>query len=209
MSEQKVAPFQFGAEDVEIESRETLFKGFFGMERLRLRHARFGGGYTEAFDREIFQRGDATCVLPYDPVRDEVVLLEQFRPGALGRNQSPWLLELVAGMDEPGETPEDVANREAEEEAGLTFKRLEKICHYLVSPGGTTEMVSLFCGQVDASGAGGLYGIEAEHEDIRAHVMAADEALRMIADGRINNAAAIIALQWLAMQRQRLKQEWS
>ncbi|TBW55888.1 ADP-ribose diphosphatase [Marinobacter halodurans] len=209
MPEQTVAPFQFGAEDVEVESRETLYKGFFGMERLRLRHARFAGGYTDVFDREIFQRGDATCVLPYDPVRDEVVLLEQFRPGALGRNQSPWLLELVAGMDEPGETPEDVANREAEEEAGLTFRRLEKICHYLVSPGGTTEMVSLFCGHVDASGAGGLHGIEAEHEDIRAHVMAADEALRMITDGRINNAAAIIALQWLAMQRPRLKQEWS
>lgn len=209
MSDKRSTPFQFSENDVRIESRETLYKGFFRMDRLRLSHARFDGGFTESFDREMFLRGDATCVLPYDPVRDEVVLLEQFRPGALWRDQSPWLLELVAGMNEPGESPEDVAHREADEEAGLTFRRLEKICKYLVSPGGTTEMVSLYCGHVDADGAGGLFGIEAEHEDIRAHVMAADEALRMITDGRINNAAAIIALQWLAMQRPRLRKEWT
>ncbi|WP_148861683.1 NUDIX domain-containing protein [Marinobacter fonticola] len=208
MSEKSPAPFQFSEKDVRIENRETLFKGFFQMDRLRLSHIRFAGGYTEVFDRELFVRGDATCVLPYDPQRDEVVLLEQFRPGALWRDQSPWLLELVAGMNEPGETPEDVAHREAEEEAGLEFRQLEKICSYLVSPGGTTEMVSLYCGHVSTEGAGGLYGIEAEHEDIRAHVMAADEALRMIADGRINNAAAIIALQWLTIQRSRLREEW-
>ncbi|WP_165857667.1 ADP-ribose diphosphatase [Marinobacter sp. JSM 1782161] len=209
MSETTRKPFQFSQDDVRIDKRETVFQGFFRMERLHLSHALFAGGETGAFERELFLRGDATCVLPYDPVRDEVVLLEQFRPGALWRDQSPWLLELVAGMNEPGETPEDVAHREADEEAGLTFRRLEKICQYLVSPGGTTEMVSLYCGHVSTEGAGGLYGLAEENEDIRAHVMAAEDALRMIADGRINNAAAIIALQWLAMQRNRLKEEWS
>lgn len=201
-------PFQFSAKDVDIQKRETVYKGFFSMEKLTLRHARFAGGKTEAFTRELFQRGDATCVLPYDPQRDEVVLLEQFRPGAIGRDQSPWLLELVAGINEAGESPEDVARREAEEEAGLSFQTLEHVLDYLVSPGGTTEMVHLFCGRVQTESAGGLYGLEAEHEDIRAHVFSADEALAMVADGTINNAAGVIALQWLQINRSRLRREW-
>ncbi|MBS3804805.1 MAG: NUDIX domain-containing protein [Oleiphilaceae bacterium] len=202
-------PFQFSRQDVDIESRETVYDGFFKMEKLTLRHARFDGGTTPPFAREVFSRGDSTCVLPYDPRRDEVVLLEQFRPGALGREQSPWLLELVAGMNEPGETPEDVAHREADEEAGLGFVTLEHICDYLVSPGGTTEMVYLYCGRVDTYQAGGLFGLETEHEDIRAHVFGADEAIEMISDGRINNAAGVVALQWLQINRPRLRQEWT
>ncbi|MDX1635553.1 MAG: NUDIX domain-containing protein [Marinobacter sp.] len=208
MSDQ-TPPFQFSEQDVDIQHRETVFEGFFSMEKLTLRHARFAGGMTESFTRELFLRGDATCVLPYDPQRDEVVLLEQFRPGALGRDQSPWLLELVAGMNEAGESPAEVARREAEEEAGLEFQTLEHILDYLVSPGGTTEMVHLFCGRVKTESAGGLYGLEAEHEDIRAHVFSADEALAMVADGSINNAAGIIALQWLQINRPRLRREWT
>lgn len=209
MSNRSVEPFQFTERDVRVESRETVFQGFFRMDRLKLSHARFDGGRTPLFSRELFIRGDATCVLPYDPVRDEVVLLEQFRPGAMGRAQSPWLLELVAGMNEPGETPQQAAQREGEEEAGLHFQSLEPICEYLVSPGGTTEMIHLFCGHVSTENAGGLFGIEEEHEDIRAHVITLDQALAMIADGQINNAAALIGLQWLFINRTRLQQEWS
>lgn len=200
-------PFQFSAGDVRIDKRETVFQGFFRMDKLWLTHPRFDGQEMPVFTRELFIRGDATCVLPYDPVRDEVVLLEQFRLGALGRAQSPWLLELVAGMNEDGESPEEVAQREGQEEAGLTFSKLEKICDYLVSPGGTTEMIHLFHGQISAESAGGLFGIEHEHEDIRAHVVSADDAIAMIHDGRINNAAAIIALQWLELNRSRLRRE--
>ncbi|TNE97451.1 MAG: NUDIX domain-containing protein [Gammaproteobacteria bacterium] len=200
-------PFQFSASNVYIEKRETVFQGFFRMDKLWLTHPRFDGQEMPVFTRELFIRGDATCVLPYDPVRDEVVLLEQFRLGALGRAQSPWLLELVAGMNEDGESPEEVAQREGQEEAGLTFSKLEKICDYLVSPGGTTEMIHLFYGQISAESAGGLFGIEHEHEDIRAHVVSADDAIAMIHDGRINNAAAIIALQWLELNRSRLRRE--
>ncbi|SDX34896.1 NUDIX domain-containing protein [Marinobacter mobilis] len=208
-TENAVGPFQFGQHDVRIERRETVFQGFFRMDKLWLTHPRFGGDEMPLFTRELFIRGDATCVLPYDPDRDEVVLLEQFRPGVLGREQSPWLLELVAGMNEDGETPEQVAQREGQEEAGLQFGQLEKICEYLVSPGGTTELIHLYCGQVSSEHAGGVHGIEAEHEDIRVHVVAFDEAVAMIADGRINNAAAIIALQWLQLHRQRIRQSWS
>ncbi|WP_417521522.1 NUDIX domain-containing protein [Marinobacter sp.] len=201
-------PFQFKASDVKIEKRETVFQGFFRMDKLWLTHPRFDGRSMPQFTRELFIRGDATCVLPYDPERDEVVLLEQFRLGALGREQSPWLLELVAGMNEDGETSEEVAQREAEEEAGLSFSKLEKICDYLVSPGGTTEMVYLYCGKVSTESAGGLFGLEEESEDIRAHVVSADDAIAMITDGRINNAAAIIALQWLELNRTRLRAGW-
>jgi len=200
-----VEPFQFKASDVTIEKRETVFQGFFRMDKLWLTHPRFDGRSMPRFTRELFLRGDATCVLPYDPCRDEVVLLEQFRLGALGRDQSPWLLELVAGMNEDGESSEDVARREGQEEAGLSFSKLEKICNYLVSPGGTTEMIYLYYGQVSTEGAGGLYGLEHEHEDIRVHVVSADEAIAMIGDGRINNAAAIIAIQWLQLNRARLR----
>ncbi len=200
-------PFQFNASDVRIEKRETVFQGFFRMDKLWLTHPRFDGRDMPVFTRELFIRGDATCVLPYDPIRDEVVLLEQFRLGALHRSQTPWLLELVAGMNEEGETPEQVAQREGQEEAGLTFSRLDRICDYLVSPGGTTELIHLYCGLVSTEAAGGLFGIEHEHEDIRAHVVSATEAIAMIRDGRINNAAAIIALQWLELNRARLREE--
>jgi len=200
-------PFQFQARDVRIEKRETVFRGFFRMDKLWLTHPRFDGREMPVFTRELFIRGDATCVLPYDPVRDEVVLLEQFRLGALGRDQSPWLLELVAGMNEEGETPEEVARREGQEEAGLVFSKLSKICDYLVSPGGSTEMIHLFCGLISTENAGGLYGIEHEHEDIRAHVLGATEAIAMMEAGQVNNAAGIIALQWLTMNRDRLRRE--
>tara|TARA_R110000824_G_scaffold50061_1_gene140148 strand:+ start:183 stop:806 length:624 start_codon:yes stop_codon:yes gene_type:complete len=198
-------PFQFKASDVTIEKRETVFEGFFRMDKLWLTHPRFDGRSMPQFTRELFIRGDATCVLPYDPSRDEIVLLEQFRLGALGRDQSPWLLELVAGMNEDGEPNEDVAQREGQEEAGLSFSKLEKICEYLVSPGGSTEMIHLYYGRVNTESAGGLFGLEHEHEDIRAHVVSVDEAIAMVSDGRINNAAAIIAIQWLQLNRPRLR----
>ena len=198
-------PFQFKASDVTIEKRETVFEGFFRMDKLWLTHPRFDGRSMPQFTRELFIRGDATCVLPYDPSRDEIVLLEQFRLGALGRDQSPWLLELVAGMNEDGETNEDVAQREGQEEAGLSFSKLEKICEYLVSPGGSTEMIHLYYGRVNTESAGGLFGLEHEREDIRAHVVSVDEAIAMVSDGRINNAAAIIAIQWLQLNRPRLR----
>lgn len=199
---------QFDASDVQILEEKTLFQGFFAVRGLRLRHRCFNGGWTGAFEREVFVRDDATCVLPYDPVRDQVVLVEQFRAGALGRDASPWLLEIVAGIDEPGATPEQTARREADEEAGLTLGRLEPICDYLVSPGGTNELVHLYCASVDSANAGGIHGLDHENEDIRVCPMSYDEAQAALADGRVWNAPAIMALQWLALNRERLRAEW-
>ena len=198
----------FGHDDVEIQSEEVLFRGFFQVRGLTLSHRLFDGGWSASMQRELFWRDNATCVLPYDPDRDEVVLIEQFRVGALGRDASPWLLEVVAGINEPGDSPESTALREAREEAGLELGTLEHICDYLVSPGGTNELVHLFGAHVDCSRAGGIHGLALENEDIRVRPMPAAEALAGIRDGRIWNAPSIMALQWLALNRERLRREW-
>ena len=188
----------------ELIDRDVLYEGFFALHRLRLRFQRFDGAWSPAIDRELFERGHAVAVLPYDPRTDQVVMIEQFRPGALEAPGGPWLTEIVAGMIEPNETAEDVAYRETVEESGLQIDRLLPITRYWVSPGGTTESIHLYLGVVDSRDAGGLHGLADEHEDIRVQVMALDEALGRVAEGLICSAAPIIALQWLAMNRDRL-----
>jgi ADP-ribose pyrophosphatase len=194
---------------VAIETRETCHDGFFRLERIRLRHGLFGGGSSPPLTRELFERGHAVAVLPYDPVRDAVVLIEQFRVGALERPGGPWLTEIVAGIIDPGEAPEAVARREAGEEAGLEVAALESIGRVYLSPGGSSETVRLYCGQVDAGAAGGIHGLADEGEDIRVEVASFDDALARVADGRIDSAAPVIALQWLALNRERLRRRWS
>lgn len=187
----------FSREDVEILQRREVYRGFFRMEELKLRHRRFDGGWTETFTRELFIRGDAVGVLLHDPANRLVGLIQQFRVGALAEPSGPWLYELVAGMVDSGETPSQVAARELEEEAGITDCKLEPICNYLVSPGGCDEKLYLFYGATDLSGAGGRYGIAGEHEDIYLHVFSEDEVFAAFAEGRFNNAATTIALLWL------------
>mgnify|MGYP000721657924 CR=1 FL=1 len=185
---------QFGKDDFELIERETCFEGFFKLEKFHFRHKRFDGTWSRLVQREIFVRGDATCVLPYDPLEGRVVLLEQFRVASVLENQSPWLIELIAGINEQGEQPEEVARRESVEEADVELGALHKICDYLVSPGGTTEKVSLYCARVDSQGVGGIFGLPEEDEDIKVHVVSLESALDMVDSGQINNAAAIIAL---------------
>ena len=191
--------------DVEITRHEVLFQGFFRLDKLHLRHRTFRGGWTPVFTREIFERGEAVCVLLYDPQRDAVVLTEQFRPGALADEHSPWLLEVVAGMVEKGEQYEDVARREALEEAGCAIEQLLPICRYWVSPGGTSERVALFCALVDSQPLGGLHGLAEEHEDIRLCTLSFSDAWHLLQQGRINNAATIMALQWLKLNHNDLR----
>ena len=194
--------------DYRILTHEVAYQGFFRIERFRLRHQLFAGGWTEELIRELFERGHAAAVLPYDPALDELVLVEQFRIGALQAPGGPWLLEIVAGIIDPGEQPEQVVRREAVEETGLTLGETEFICDYLVSPGGTSERIALFCGRVDASDAGGIHGLEAEGEDIRVSRVSYEQATEMLASGRLNSASAIIAMQWLMLNRTRLREQW-
>ncbi len=194
---------------VEIVKREQCFKGFYQLDRVHLRHELFAGGMSREISREVFVRHDAVCVLPYDPQRDEVVLIEQFRVGAMGKTETPWLIELVAGLIDKAEVPEEVAHREGEEEAGLTFSSLWPITRYFPSPGGSTEFVHLYLGRCSTVGVGGLHGLEEEAEDIRVTVWAYEDALQAVRDGRISNAASIIALQWLALNRAEVRGLWS
>lgn len=195
---------------VEIVKRENGYQGFYQLDRVFLHHELFAGGMSREISREVFVRHDAVCVLPYDPVRDEVVLIEQFRVGALGKIDNPWLIELVAGLiDKEGENdPEDIAHREGEEEAGLTFSALWPITRYFPSPGGSTEFVHVFLGRCDSTHAGGLHGLDEEAEDIRVTKWAYEDALQAVRDGRISNAASIIALQWLALNRAEVRGLW-
>ncbi|QVM96303.1 NUDIX domain-containing protein [Pseudomonas sp. B21-012] len=194
---------------VEIVDRATCYKGFYRLDKVRLRHELFAGGMGREISRELFVRHDAVCVLPYDAQRDEVVLIEQFRVGAIGKVDNPWLIELVAGLIDKDEQPEEVAHREAEEEAGLVFSTLWPMTRYFPSPGGSDEFVHLYLGRCSSVGAGGLHGLEEEGEDIRVKVWAFEDALQAVRDGKIANAATIIALQWLALNRAEVRGLWS
>lgn len=195
--------------DIEILEKELCYQGFFRMERYTLRHRLFNGAWSKPIIRELMERGHAAAVLPYDPASDQVVLIEQFRIGAVSAPVGSWLLEIVAGIIELDESAEQVVRREAVEEAGCTILELIPLYDYLVSPGGTSERIALYCGRVDAShSVGGFYGIEDEGEDIKVHVMPFVEALSLLNTGKIAAASAIIALQWLALNRDYVRSCW-
>ena len=208
MQKPENVPVTFAKNDVEIIARETLYSGFFSMELYRFRHRLFNGEMSGEIRREIFERGHAAVLLPFDPVRDEVVLVEQVRIAAYDTSETPWLLEMVAGMIEEGESVEDVARREALEEAGLAIGRTKPVLSYLASPGGTTERSSIMVGEVDATTAKGIHGLADENEDIRVHVVSREQAYQWVEEGKIDNAASVIALQWLQLHYQTLRNEW-
>jgi ADP-ribose pyrophosphatase len=193
---------------VEIEQRENCYKGFYKLDKVLLKHKLFAGGMSRTISRELFVRHDAVCVLPYDPQRDEVVLIEQFRVGALDKAANPWLIEMVAGLIDTDEQPEEIAHREAQEEAGLSLAALWPISRYFPSPGGSDEFVHLYLGRCSTQGVSGIHGLEEEAEDIRVRVWSFSDALQAVKDGKINNAATIIAIQWLALNREEVRGLW-
>jgi len=195
--------------NVEVLEKTICFEGFFRIEKYRLRHRLFSGDWSQPLVREVFERGHAAAVLPYDPIRDEVILIEQFRVGALDAQDGSWLLEIVAGMIEAGETAQDVVKRESIEEANCIISDLIPLYDCFVSPGGTTERVALFCGRVDSTHAGGVHGAAEEGEDIKVHVVPLDTALTFLNSGKITSASAIIALQWLALNRASVHTRWT
>ncbi|EKD70397.1 MAG: Hydrolase, MutT/nudix family protein [uncultured bacterium] len=198
----------FTQNDYEIVKRELLYQGVFRMVRNHVRHRKFNGGWSNIFTREILERRSAVGILLYDPVLDQVVLIEQFRVGALANPPVPWLIEIVAGIYNENENPTDVAVRESEEEAGAKILDIYPICEYFVSPGGSNEYIHIFCGKIDASKLGGVHGLEHENEDIRAFVISADEAFQLIKEGKIKTSPVIISLQWLQLNREWLKKLW-
>jgi len=207
----------FTRDDVEIIDKKSGYDGFFHLNTYTLRHRQFAGGWGPEITREVFERGHAVGVLPYDPATDKVILIEQFRVGAYAaiaspwfdEDASPWLYETVAGIIDEGERPEDVAYRESIEETGLTLTDLMPVSHYHVSPGGTSETVFVFIGRTDASNLEGFHGVAHEGEDIRPFSVTLDEAYDSIAKGLVNNAMTIIAIQWLMLNRETVRSKWS
>ncbi|HMA48340.1 MAG TPA: NUDIX domain-containing protein [Magnetospirillaceae bacterium] len=197
------------ADDVEILEKTTPFQGYFRVDRYVLKFRRFDGGWSPDVTREIFERGHAVALVLYDPVRDEVGLCEQFRPGALAAGWHPWLIELPAGIIDEGQTPEAVAIREAKEETGLEIDEVVPARRYLVTPGGSTESMQIFAARIDATKLTGVHGLEEEGEDIRVFPLPAEEAFSWVESGRICNGMTIIGLDWLAKNRDALRARWS
>ena len=194
--------------EYEIVNKTVCYQGFFRLERYQVRHELFAGGWSNDLTRELLERGHAAAVILYDPRLDSVVMIEQFRIGAVGTSDGPWLLEFVAGIIEDGEDPEAVVRREAWEEAGCEIQDLVPAIRFLLSPGGCSEEIHLFCARVDAEGIGGIHGLAHEGEDIRVSVVPVGEAVSMLERGKISNATAIVALQWLALHRGELRKRW-
>jgi ADP-ribose pyrophosphatase len=191
----------FDKKDLQIINKQPLYRGFFECNSYTFKHKLFAGGWSPEITREIFERGHAAAVLPYDIKNDTVVLIEQFRFGAIETDQSPWLFEIVAGIIEKGEKAEDVMKREALEEAGVTIQSSQFIMNCLPTPGGSTEHIDIYIGSVDSTTASGLHGLEEEGEDIRVHVVPRETAYQWVLEGKINNSATVIALLWLQLNK--------
>jgi ADP-ribose pyrophosphatase len=196
--------------DVRVNHQEIVYQGFYQVQKLKLQHRLFKGGWSSELQRELVVRLPAVAVLMYDAKRDEVVLIEQFRVGAMGHEDGPWQLEMVAGMIDTQETSEQVAVRECEEESGamITESDLEVVCKYLVTPGGSNESLDIYCAPVDSSQLGGVHGLPTEGEDIQVQVIERQMLWQMLEQGKLTNAATIIATQWLQIHYLRLQAQW-
>lgn len=197
-----------GKDDLEILEREICFQGFYRLERLRLRHRLFAGGMSPPIVREVIEKGDVAAVLLFDPKRDEVVMIEQFRVGARDDPRGPWLLEIVAGLIEPGETPEEVARREALEEADCVVSELLPISTFYVTPAKSSQRAHLYLGRVDSARAGGVHGLAHEGEDIRVVCLPSAQAVTLAEQGRTDSAWPLIALFWFARHRDLVRGRW-
>lgn len=198
----------FTHKDYKIVGREVPYDGFYRLARYQIQHRLFKKGWSNVISREVLERSSSVGILPYDPVLDRVVLIEQFRAGTLANSPSPWVIEIVAGCIHPDETPEQVAYREANEEAACIIETLHPIYEYFATPGGSNEYIHLFCGKVNSSAIGGIYGLKEENEDIRAFVLPTEEAMTLLRNGQIKTAPAIVALQWLQLNREWLRSLW-
>lgn len=193
---------------VEIVARERVYSGYFKIDRLRLRHELYHGGMGKEVLREVAERGHAVAVMLYDPDRDAAVMIEQFRPGAHAAGWDAWLLEVVAGIIEDGESPLDVARRECIEEAGVEITEIVEGPSYLASPGVLTESISLYIGRVDSARCGGIHGLGEEGEDIRVVVLPLGELRRKVEAHQLTNATSLIAAQYLLLNRDTLRSKW-
>lgn len=197
---------QWHAEDVEIKETKSLSSGHYKVLQHRVRIKKFSGEWSATFEREQIQVSDSAAVILYDPKLDVIVLIEQFRTGPLNQNKlEPWLLEVVAGYADQGETPDQTAIREAKEEANVSIKQLIPIHQYYTSPGGLTERTWIYCGIIDARDVGGVHGLDEEHEDIKVHSLKYSDVMQLLDEGLLTSSSTLIALLWLKMNHDQFR----
>lgn len=203
-------------DDVEVLDDETSYAGYFRIDSYRLRHRLYDGGWSQPMTREVFERGHAVAVILYDPDKDHLIIIEQFRIGVYAalkdpgfpQDCSPWLLEIVAGIIDEGQSPEDVARRECSEEAGCEVLDMFAVCHVMLSPGASSESVRIYCARVHAPATHEIQGLDEEHEDIRVMSVSSDEVFRWLDAGRFINASSMLALQWFRANREQVRARW-
>ena len=195
-------------EKAEVVRHEVAYQGYFKVGRYFLRHSLHGGGESDVISREVFERGHSAAILPYDPARDEVVLIRQFRAGSFVAGRHPFTWEAVAGIIEANETAEAMVRREAIEEAGLHVADTLHISSVMLTPGACSESCEIFLGRVDPTNAGGIHGLPSEQEDILVKVLPFSEAYAMVERNEVDNAVAMVALQWLALHRDEVRKRW-
>ncbi len=191
---------------VEILEKEPLLRAYSKVNRYHLRHELFSGNMGPVLVRDVIEHKHAVAVILYDPPADSVVMIEQFRtPSYIAGTKNPWLVEIVAGVIEEGETTEEVCQRECLEETGMSPSGLFHVQTWFTTPGICTETISLWCGRVDSSTAGGIHGLVQEGEDIRVVVHPLDSVRNMLQSGSVTNGTALIALQWLVLNYQSVR----
>jgi ADP-ribose pyrophosphatase len=195
--------------DVELAHTTTVSARYLRIDTFRFRHRLFSGEWSAERSYDVLRRGQAVAIVLYDPDRDRVVLVEQFRLPALLAGSSPWQLEAAAGLIDTEETPEAVVIRETREETGLALiGEPIRVQRYLSSSGGSDEGVVLFCGRVDSTAAAGVHGLAEEHEDIRVVVKTLAEIEALVDAGAIESGHTLIGLYWLLRHREHLRQLW-
>jgi ADP-ribose pyrophosphatase len=207
-NEKRLVRSDFALDDVHIKAQNTPYKGYASVKEFHLSHKKFDGGMSPEITRELFVSGDAVVVIPFDPDAQTILLIEQFRVAPLHRGNNPWVIEGIAGRIDEGETPHEVASREALEEAGCVIEDLEEIGGYFQSPGIFAEHITYFCAKADLSNCGGVYGLEEEAEDIRAFVVPLDLAIEALDNGEIETVPTALCLHWMARHRDRLTKAW-
>ncbi len=201
-------------DDVSVESTETVWRGRTQLDVVRFRNRRFDGRMSEVRTWEVWLRGHAVGVLPYDPVTDKLAMIEQFRYPAMLAGVEPVMLEIPGGFTDAGETEEQTAAREMQEEIGLATDRLHRVGRFVLTAGGSDESVTIFAGRIaappaDETGIAGYAGLAVENEDIRIRVLPAAEAVENALAGRYANSITAMALLWFASRRDWLRREWT
>ena len=193
----------YSASDVTIESREPIFRGFIQVEKVSFRHRLFNQpDYSPVIQRELIHRPEAAGVLLYNDQQQRFALIEQFRVGALNDSESAWQLEVIAGVLDGDEAPEDCIRRESLEESGCEVQQLQHLFSFYPSAGACSEFFHLYAAEVELPKIGGIFGMPDEGENIQLHLFDYSELGTLLKNGRLRNAPVIMALQWLAQHLQ-------